>query len=51
MALLLQVEQLNSEIARAWDVLRQQPGGLHCMDMLVRKFSPWSSGPIAHHSC
>ncbi|CAK0786275.1 hypothetical protein CVIRNUC_009488 [Coccomyxa viridis] len=28
------VEQLNREIARAWQGLRQQPGGLHCVDML-----------------
>ena len=36
-ALLLQVEQLNREIAHAWDGLRRQPGGLHCIDMLVRE--------------
>ena len=48
-ALLLQVEQLNSEIAHAWELLRQQPGGLHCMDMLVRILSPLSSGLILPH--
>ena len=44
-ALWLQVEQLNREIARAWEGLRQQPGGLHCVDMLVRKPLPLNSRP------
>ena len=44
-ALWLQVEQLNREIARAWEGLRQQPGGLHCVDMLVRKSLPLNSRP------
>ena len=46
----LQVEQLNRDIAHAWEGLRQQPGGLHCIDMLVRRPLPLSSGPILHHS-
>ena len=32
----MQVDRLNEEIKRTWRKLEQQPGGLHCIDMLVR---------------
>ena len=50
-ALWLQVEQLNREIARAWEGLRQQPGGLHCVDMLVQKPLPLNLRPSLPQSC
>ena len=50
-AVWLQVEQLNREVAHAWEGLRQQPGGLHCIDMLVQKSLSLNSGPILPHSC
>ncbi len=32
---MLQVEQIMEELSRAWWKLREQPGGLDCIDMLV----------------
>ncbi len=32
----MQVESLNEELQHAWRELEQQPGGLHCIDMLVQ---------------
>jgi hypothetical protein len=32
----MQVDRLNEELQRAWRKLEQQPGGLHCIDMLVQ---------------
>ena len=33
---MMQVEQMMAELSQAWRKLGEQPGGMSCIDMLVR---------------